>query len=134
VLPRPAKTGVNGGPSRPLGAGVKPEHQFDMLSPIVGCKGSSMKIRKGSVGSFELRQHRVRDSEAAFDVWRRGRAGLTPWNCLRRLQIQRFLSHRDTFRRGDDPSAIKMVVSSDCSDGSRHSACGVIDQHSTSCI
>jgi hypothetical protein len=131
---RPARGPLAGRPFAVTETGRgKAEHQFDMRSPIVGCKGSSMRIPKGSV--FAQPEHRERDS-AALDIWRWGRARSTSStrNWLSRRQIHRFLPHDDTFRGEDDPSAIKMVVSSDCSDASEHSACGVIDQHSTSCI
>jgi hypothetical protein len=106
---RPARGPLAGEPFAvaETGRGIA-EHQFDMRSPIVGRKGSSMRIRKGSVGSFAQPEHRERDS-AALDIWRWGRARSTSStrNWLSRRQIHRFLPHDDTFRGEDDPSPSK---------------------------
>jgi hypothetical protein len=94
---------------------------------------------KGVGGSFAQPQHGERDGEAGFDISRWSWARSTPSaisvgiGCAR-FKVHHFLHHTDTVQAEDDPSAIKMVVSSDCSGASGHSACGVIDQHSASCI
>lgn len=146
MFPRSAKTGFTESPTGPFEWGPlagKPLQSRGSWGPRlwdVRVVDEDPKRVDGLARTASASRERQQSARWSLDgggqlavIGAMGRRRVDPSQRLRQ-KIRRWLRHEDTFPVEDDPSAIKMVVSSDCSEMSGHSACGVIDQRGPSCF